>query len=219
MRHNNFSVRVFPGHEAPGGYVEIEHGTRYRLRISNHRKERCDARILIDGKEVGIFRVGSHGHLELERPVNDTGHFTAYLPDSAEGRQAQIAGNSQTGLIQVIFTPEVAARPLVTYRIVNESWNNGDPVEYHYASYAEKSATSAIDSGPSFATAAPMAAPPQYEQMGTGLSGHSDQRFIDVPPLNYDYSQQTTISLRLVRAKSGPRPLVSSGNPVPPPVK
>lgn len=52
----------------------------------------------------------------------------------------------------------------------------------------------------------------------TGLSGHSNQRFVEVPPLDYDPTEEVTVNIRLVAWDDGPRPLTgasSKTNPVP----
>jgi len=57
--------------------------------------------------------------------------------------------------------------------------------------------------------------------VGTGMSGHSDQSFYDVPALSYDDDAITTISLRLVgrkRKTRGPLKPVQKSTPIPPPV-
>lgn len=53
---------------------------------------------------------------------------------------------------------------------------------------------------------------------GTGLAGHSSQRFNSVAPLNYDRSNFTTIDLRLFCDDGEPRPLGGSRNRVPSPL-
>ena len=53
MYMNGFSVKVIPGNEVAGGYVEIAHGTVYRLALRNDTDVRCDARVEIDGTNVG----------------------------------------------------------------------------------------------------------------------------------------------------------------------
>lgn len=52
---------------------------------------------------------------------------------------------------------------------------------------------------------------------GTGLSGHSDQKFTTVAALDYAPEEFVTINLRLVSLADEPRPLFTS-TPVPPPV-
>ena len=57
--------------------------------------------------------------------------------------------------------------------------------------------------------------------IGTGLTGHSHQRYQTVAGLDLDLDKMVTITLRLVHAEADePRPLqpVGWGNAVPPPV-
>lgn len=186
MYLNQFSVNVLGGREVRDGYVEITHGQIYSLRLRNDRSVRCDARVEIDGKDVGTFRLNAHSGFALERPLNDEGHFTAYRPGTAG-----VTSGPDLGLIRVTFTPE---KP---------------PVHHVYRSSCDIVGERAIPQ-------ASLTMASAYSGIGTGLSGHSDQQFHSVAALDYDYAQQTVIHLRLVEADSGPRPLISVSNPVPP---
>lgn len=58
-----------------------------------------------------------------------------------------------------------------------------------------------------------------YAGGGTGLSGHSNQRFISVEEIEYDLTAQVTVNLRLVGTEQyGIRPLKPLSTPIPPPV-
>lgn len=194
MKINDFSVTVKTGEEVWGGYVKMQHGRQYNIRLNNDKPRRCDAKVVVDGKEVGIFRLGAYGSMVLERPANDTGRFTFYAVGTPEAQRAGItAGNDLNGLIQVTFTPEKK-------QVVRE---RGDV----HAAY------------PTMDSARPEAASRSYRPPAsfggdfgagaTGLSGKSNQEFVTVGEIDYDLSEQTTISLRLVAGKDEPRPLVS----------
>lgn len=203
MYLNQFSVRVVGGSEVSSGYVEIDHGKQFSISLRNDRSVRCDARVEVDGKDVGTFRLSSHSSILLERPVNDESRFTAYRPNTSEGNAAGVdPSNPDLGLIRVTFTPERYVEVVYRGAVIPE-----DP--WVRRSYTNKSVSNTCG------LSAACAATP-YSGMGVGLSGHSDQSFHTVAQLDYDFSGQTVIHLRLVFKESGPHPLISTSNPVPP---
>jgi len=190
MYMNGFSVKVIPGNEVAGGYVEIAHGTVYRLALRNDTDVRCDARVEIDGTNVGKWRIEAHDRIELERGAGSDGQFTAYLPGTHEGNMAGVDySNPKLGLIGVEFTPEK--------RFVREAnlIAKGFSPQANSMGGAERGA------------------------IGTGLSGHSGQQFGQAGRIRYDFDAQVIIYLRLKgvpSANDGPRPLVGAVTPVPP---
>lgn len=184
--------------ETADGYVEIQHGQQYAVRLTNHWPVRANARLVIDGEECGTFRLAPRASIVVERPVHDTGHFTAYLTQSDEARQAGIVrGNSLNGVVQAIFTPEKQD----SYDV----WNLEQEIYYQ-----PKVANNRTMSG-------------EYAGVGTGLSGQSDQSFVSAGSMELDFSQMTTITLRLVARKAVPvhplRPRPLRRNRVPSPVE
>lgn len=211
MYLNQYSVRVVGGNEIAGGYVEMAHEQTYELSLRNSRNTRCDARVEIDGKHVGTWRVPAHQSITLERPAHDQGQFTFYKLGSYEGQQAGLdEGNPNLGLVKVTFTPEKAVTsfsvtytPEEPYPLPEPKWRGETNVTYTDTntgsiSYAAAPQAKGLSSG------------------GTGLSGHSHQQFGQAAWMNLDYSQSTTIHLRLVCKENGPRPLTSYSTPVPP---
>lgn len=225
MYMNDFSVRIPEGHETSGGYVELRHGQSYTLRLRNSRSVRCDARVEVDGKHVGTWRIPAHGSIVLERPEHDTGKFTFYKLGTADAEAAQLDGNDPNlGLVKVTFTPEREGRrwwytssPYPHYpRPLEPRWPQPPAPDPRYTSvdWDYYGATDASRSVKSCASAMPSAS-----AGGTGLSGESGQRFGVANRMEYDYSQQTTIHLRLVckdEQRQGPRPLTATSNPIPP---
>ena len=189
MYMNGFSVKVIPGNEVAGGYVEIAHGTVYRLALRNDTDVRCDARVEIDGTMVGKWRIESHSRIELERGVGSDGQFTAYVPGTHEGDAAGVDySNPKLGLIGVEFTPEK--------RFVRES----NLIAKGFGPQAQSMGA-------------------ERGAIGTGLSGHSGQQFGQAGRIRYDFDAQVIIYLRLKEvpgAGAGPRPLVGAVTPVPP---
>jgi hypothetical protein len=60
--------------------------------------------------------------------------------------------------------------------------------------------------------------PPRLGAGATGLTGESQQRFVDAVRIDYDMARAFTIHLRLVSIKPDIRPLAPRSTPVPPPV-
>ncbi len=207
MYLNRFSVRVPAGSES-GGYVEMIHGQQYSIRLRNDRIEKCDARVEVDGKHVGTFRIDGNGTMVLERPENDVGCFTFYRLGSPEAAKVGLVNDSNLGLIKVTFTPErhvCSVRPVEPCSSRPHPWVITNPPEGPRRCY-HTSSSSSLAKGPSHS----------YSAGGTGLSGHSSQKFHNVTGLDYDYSQETTIHLRLVAKADEPRPLVAHSSPIPP---
>lgn len=210
MYLNDFSVRIPEGNETPGGYVELAHRQRYTLVLRNSHSRRCDARVEIDGKHVGTWRIDTHGSIRLERPVHDTGHFTFYKAGTPEAARVELNECSpDLGLVKVTFTP---AKP--------------GPCPPPAGTVYWTSTCSSPDMGTYYCAHEVLGDKPSIRRFGlassggTGLSGESGQRFCTTWVIDYDYSMQTTIHLRLVcRDTEEPRPLTSYSTPVPPPVR
>ena len=217
MYLNNFSARVTGGNENVSGYIEIAHGKQYTIVLRNDHNVRCNAEVNIDGKLMGTFRIAANSTMRLERKPDDDGRFTFYRLGSAEAGKSDLGSVSENdlGLLKIVFTPEI--KPLtITYTthplIYTEPCIGGDDWDYTLTCRGLSSGSitanycSAQDNAPG----------------GTGLSGHSDQGFIEVEDMWLDYTQQTTIHLRLVeeRKQEDPRPLrpVMNSSPIPPPV-
>jgi hypothetical protein len=112
MEINGFSLTIQPGKETPNGYVELPHNTPYSLHLRNEHRQRCDAKVSIDGKPVGTWRIPVASFITLERPVNDAGRFTFYAIATPEAQHAGLAADDPNlGLVQVVFTPELPSPP------------------------------------------------------------------------------------------------------------
>lgn len=218
MRVGSFSVMIPEGKERETGHVVLEHGTQYRLRLGNHHHRRCDALVLIDGKEIGMFRVNAGSSVTLECSALDKGKFTFFKADSKEGEQVGsiLVATSDRGLVQVTFKVEKKQNPHqgMTYDTATlrsrgpggQSMVGSDyptPTSYE----GEMKTCGGILTPQNFGMAAGV----------TGLTGQSNQSFYEVPNLDYDPAEETVISLRLVADVMIPRPLttVPKSNPVP----
>ena len=122
---NGFSVTIPESYsETSEGHVGLRHGQNFKVRLHNgHRgpygSVPCDATIILNGKDVGTFRVNAGQTTIIERPANDTGKFTAYQEDSQEAASIGVDRNSNDlGLIEVVFRPgnqKIRWTPPVTY--------------------------------------------------------------------------------------------------------
>lgn len=210
MRLNSFSVRIPEGTEQDGGYIELKHNTQYSLVLRNSREVRCDAKVEIDGKQIGTWRLEADDSIRIDRPAHDTGRLTFYKLGSAEAESIGLQqGDPNLGLIKVTFTPEKISRPLIA------------DVFDNYLYRDRPRSTFSLDSTPKTFGGFPKGASRGGSAGGTGLSGESSQKFGDASQIKHDLSQQTVIHLRLVGVKDleSPRPLTSFSTPVPPPIE
>jgi len=221
---NNFSVRVSEGTELAGGYVELDHDTQYSLILkNNYHGRRCDAEVTIDGKHIGTWRIEARGGMWIERPAHDTGRLTFYKSGSKDARKAGLdeVEVDKLGLIEVVFTPEIAWTYVAYNTSLGENVEPSTSPPYQGVSYDDNSSTA----GPlrpeqviASYTVSNSTRKGSLSSGGTGLSGKSNQNFSNAQSIQYDYSAQTTINLRLVTRSHGdePRPLTQFANPVPP---
>jgi hypothetical protein len=124
MYQNSFGVSVEGGRERESGYVEMRHGSTYKLRLRNDRSVPCDATLEIDGKDMGSFRIGPHGKILIERPANESKKFTFFKSDTREARQSGQAGVAfdAKGLIKVTFRPGVESQPVAIVTEDSRGW-------------------------------------------------------------------------------------------------
>jgi hypothetical protein len=125
MYLNDYSVVIPEGSERPGGYVEMEHGKKYTLRLRNSNSTPCDAQVEIDGKHVGTWRLRPHWGFTLERPAHDDGCFTFYEVGTEAARKAGVdAYSADTGLVRVTFLPgkEEEVSWTLTYSAGSQNW-------------------------------------------------------------------------------------------------
>ena len=199
MKLGNYTVQIQGGLERDNGYVEMTHNTKYTILLSNDSELNSDAVVEIDGKQVGIWRVSSGKSIQIERPVHDTGHFTFYKLDSSESRKIGLVRNDKLGLISVLFKPEKPIIP-VDFDLMFDDENvdfDGDVEEFDLSMFDE---------------------PDSYSAGGTGLSGKSEQKFIDVKALDYNEAAFVQIHLRLICKEEQPRPLTPISTQIPPPL-
>jgi hypothetical protein len=224
MRIGNFSLMIPEGRERGSGHVEIEHGKQYTLKLFNHNwNVAADVEITVDGKPIGGYRLKRGGGINLERSYLDQRRFTAYHGGTADAQAAGAdkIGAGEFGTIVARFRPEkrVAPQPTQTVRKM------GGTTE----TCADAAHVSAA--GPDVMMGLCGLCDQEEKTSGgittrgmkpamTGLSGHSDQEFVEVPELDYDLAAEVVITLRLVGVENGPGELrgETQANQVPRPV-
>ena len=195
MLLDNFKVEIPEGRNRDDGYVDLSHGQQYTLKLNNYYSYRdCDATVEIDGKKIGVFRVKRSSCVKIERSPNDHGRFTFYTSGSSEAVDcgSEKIRSENAGLIKVTFTPEKekpydVVRPILGFcGLSTNSEMDFDSSEQHTNCSKGRRTRSTTQ---------------QVGQSGiTGLSGHSDQNFVEVPNLDYDESLTTTIYIRLIQS-------------------
>jgi len=110
-----FEIEIPEARLRSNGVYEITHATPYTIVLANQNRElRCDAKVWIDGMQVGTWRIDRASSIRVERPVNDTGRFTFYQLGTPEAHRAGLdANNPAIGLIRVKFMPETHREPML----------------------------------------------------------------------------------------------------------
>lgn len=216
MRVGDFEMVICGGEpETRDGYVTIRHGGVYRIRLSSLCDRDADVTLSVDGKLVGAFRLAARATIELERPPNASGRFTFYRSDSSEFNDVgggRVSRDDRGLVVASVRVGKCPDRPVVLAPSAATSRSQPMHARSRGPGGQNVNATSELSYDGAVAGV-------------TGLSGHSSQKFIEVPDLQYDENYpETRLTLRL-RCADEPQELVSSGrsavlaNPVPPPVE
>lgn len=237
MRVGDFAVDVVPHgsgrlREVESGHVLARPGQVYRVRLRNSSPLNCVVDVDIDGKRVtaGGLVLEPWGTTELERPIDgEDGRFTVV----AEGNEAVFGpdggrDNPDLGLIEARFRRELPRRearvelpPVISTMPRVEPPSRPRPIS-PYVPYSPARFNALDFLSEALEDYAVREAESPFERAaGTGLTGHSDQRFMPVHlgPLE---SEATIIQLRLVigtdasLAEDPPRPLVERHAPARP---
>jgi hypothetical protein len=110
-----FDINIPEARLHSNGVYEIGHATPYTIVLANQNRElRCDAKVWIDGMQVGTWRIDRASSIRIERPENDTGRFTFYQLGTPEANRAGLdSSNPALGLIRVKFMPETHVKPIL----------------------------------------------------------------------------------------------------------
>jgi hypothetical protein len=186
MGFDGFGAKEIPLHHVMrqrdqiDAYVELEHGSNYGIRLASSVKG--DATIVIDGEQIGTFRVTPLNPVVIERPVNVDKKFTFYKLGSTEADKAGLRSDNEfLGIVQVIFIPENPRKLNILSR---------EPYYQH-----EKTLT--FGGG-------------EATRGGTGLSGKSNQVFGNADEIELDYSNETTITFKLQPKEDDIQPLIDN---------
>lgn len=166
-------------------YIEVPHNEEYAIHLSNNRSTKCDAAVRVDGRDIGTFRVASHGSLTIRRPAGEDRKLIFVREGSAEGRGAGVTpGVHENGLIEVTFTPE--KRNACFHTIID------------HLVYADDQCLEACDDDDSRRV---MCRGPsrKFDSGATVLGGATGQSFFKTADItNIDSDNVTTIRVRLV---------------------
>lgn len=222
MNLNGYTLEI-PGETESDGYVHLNNGDQYKIKLTSIGYKSHDVDLSIDGKEIATFRLSPGGILVLERPTNDNGKFTFYTRDSVEGKEIGLGlvRKDDLGLISATFTPEKPSK--VAYVILPTPWN---PYPYPHPRpyrpivpfYPKVTwGTSINDNLKSFShegmTVCCNSVEGTNRSGGTGLSGISNQKFVDAAKLELDHENAVTLFLRLVEKpqnQKSPRKLLAN---------
>ena len=155
------------------GSFYLSHGTEYKVLVSNsHSWCRANAKVSIDGKRVGDFRIGRGGKIVIERPDDDRNarKLTFYDASSEEGQAGRI-DTSSPDLGKVVVEIQKERKP---------DWS--DDSYWHAQCQSDSVGTDEVDGGVG----------------GTALGRASKQKFyeashIDVDPEVYRLEARMTL--------------------------
>lgn len=237
MRVGSFGLGISSGVERESGYVRIPHDTPYGVMLVSYNHSPADVEVTIDGRPIGTYRLDPQTRITIETPHDDPDHgrFTFYRADSEEG---DVAGSGteapERGLVRAVFKPgrlKYVSRPFRGYpsstwrrplhelqtdilrSMIEKDDSRVTLCSMNSTSRAPSDVSETITSGPG------IDATPGV----TGLSGQSDQRFVNADPIDHYPDKEVTITLRLVAVSKGQAvrpipPAPARANPVPPPV-
>jgi hypothetical protein len=120
LRSGNFSVSIKSRyvrkvHKNNYTYVALKNNSEYSILLTNHSDKRCDAKVSVDGKNVGKFRIDGYSSIDIDRPVDHARKFTFLRDSSYRAHVAGIReGEHTNGEVNVVFYPEKHSYPYST---------------------------------------------------------------------------------------------------------
>ena len=91
------------------GSFKLSHGTEYKVMLTNsHSSCQANAKVYIDGKRMGHFRLKTNSNIIIERPDDDqkARKLTFFSINSEEGRAGGLVRSSELGKIKVEIQKE-----------------------------------------------------------------------------------------------------------------
>lgn len=207
MRLQNYELTIPEGQEDAQGYVALRHEQIYSLYLRNNHPTQCDAKVHIDGKYQGTWRLKPYQTARLEHPSHDQGRYTFYELNSKEGQDIGLdtLSRADLGLVEVTFTPEKTES--LPKALEYERGIERDPSGARGGSLFSSPFSDGLRSRSI------------YSAGGTGLSSNSSQEYGKAKSIKLDETKTVTLNLRLVAKVKGPRPLTEAwSNQVPPPI-
>lgn len=192
---NGFGLSIFPAEKVTRNgstYFTMPDKTEYTVELSNDRGTRTDAHVWIDGKKVGVWRLGSYSKISIERPVDVQKKFVLLKEGTVAAHDAEIkCGKSDNGLVRVEFRPERERYydDSINYFGCDSSryFNQGLSAKTFGCNNQMLECSSGYDRGSGLSPA------------GTGLGSNSHQRFRNVDAIHdVDIENITEINARLV---------------------
>ncbi|PVZ64534.1 hypothetical protein [Pelagibaculum spongiae] len=190
MKLGDYSLDILGGKLQKDGYILMKDNTQYKLLMINFSDKKCDAKVKIDGKLIGIWRVEPKQHIIIDRPSADTGLLTYYELGGEHSEKAQLFLNESLGLISVTYLPE---------KIKDTPQSTKTPA---LLGRQQASSICLAQKAPPY-YCQPKAQEGCYQQAGgTGLSGESSQFFSRAEQINYQEESARTINVRLYSSNS-----------------
>ncbi|XP_078590714.1 uncharacterized protein LOC144870446 isoform X2 [Branchiostoma floridae x Branchiostoma japonicum] len=182
-------------------FVEMDHGSSYRIRLTNSHLSSCEAQLDIDGKDVGTWRLEPGQQVELERPEEEQMCFTFFSTRLAPPDSGIRRGEEENGLVQVTFTPEKMREERTKMK---DPYRGGDQVAGDDTSSSDSSSD---DEDEPFRSDTPL----NWSSGATALQGVSRQEFEQVEAeMEKDEEKRVIMILRLVARTDAPTVQVSS---------
>jgi hypothetical protein len=174
-------------------YASLPEKSEYKLKLVNKGDTRADADVMLDGKEVGRWRVNAYSSIIVERPTNQQRKFVFVSEVSPIARRTgTVAGLNENGLVKVVFTPEIRYVREISYKTYEPVNSVSERRRYRASPSPESAAPTSrrsLMSGRLSPTRAGV----------TVLGNRSDQSFVSVDTITrIDYDRITTIMIRLV---------------------
>lgn len=183
---NNFAVQVEGANllqrpEDGAYFAEIAHGAHFAIQVKSnwgYEKNPFECEMTLNGDNIGIFQANTK--MRIETKPDSGKKLTAFVKGSGDAYQAGQASsfNDEIGLIKLVLYPS-KERPQ-TYK--------GD-----FRSIADTKESGGLKRAAMSASTTPMQ---------IGLQGKSDQTFKNALPIDRDYSNETTIYIRLIGKNS-----------------
>lgn len=183
---NGYTVAIKPAH----GHATLTKTNQvvmpgdnvvYSIVLQNNTDDRCAAQVYIDGSCVGKFLLHANHTATIDRPVQESKKFTFFVGGSSGARMSGYRKQQFTnGLVEVRFIPEA-----------KRSWFLQDDKCQLECTAVRQFSCNGTREGV------------------TGLSGRSNQEFVNVCSPDLDHSKTSTIFLRLVASYASVVPSIT----------